>query len=158
MFLNHCAPGFVFEAERNRETASLLPLANDPLTFFNADTAAACSGASFSAFLHGAHAAFSLRASAEAERADLHTDTGRHRPFFDNPAPLCGGILDDVVVRKARRNDESCHSGTEENCAHGRSPSIRKLNLLNALLVPSKRWDQAGLISTPSEPPGIAQS
>jgi hypothetical protein len=44
----------------------------------NGDTAAA----GFSAFFHGAHSAFSLRANAEADTADDHTDTRRGGPFL----------------------------------------------------------------------------
>jgi hypothetical protein len=55
-------------------------------TLLNGDTAAA----GFSAFFHGAHSAFSLRANAEADTADDHTDTRRGGPFLDNPASLRG--------------------------------------------------------------------
>src|SRR5437588_762116 len=47
-------------------------------TLLNNDVAA---GSGFSAFFHGAHSAFSLRANAEAGRANHHTDTRRRRPF-----------------------------------------------------------------------------
>jgi hypothetical protein len=77
-------------------------------TLLNGDPAAG----SFSAFFHGAHSAFGLRPNAEASAADDHTDARRRGPFLDDPAPLRGRLLNDVVVRKARRNDKSCQSGS----------------------------------------------
>jgi hypothetical protein len=89
-------------------------------TLLNGDTAAG----RFSAFFHGAHSAFGLRANAEAGTADDHTDTRRRGSFLNDPASLRGWFLNDVVVRKARRNDETCQSGSGQNCSHGKSPSL----------------------------------
>src|SRR5215216_2335864 len=103
-------------------------LRRDPFTLLNDDTA---TSPAFSAFFDGAHAAFSLRADAEAETADHHTDT-RRRPLLNDPASLRGWFLNDVIVREARRNDESCQSGTGENCSHGKSPSRGGMIFLNS--------------------------
>src|SRR4029453_3924340 len=86
-------------------------------TLLNGDTAAG--RPALSAFFHGAHPAFGLRANAEAYTADDHTDTRRRGPFLHDPASLRGRFLNDVVVRKARRNDESCQSDSGQNCSHG---------------------------------------
>jgi citrate lyase beta subunit len=110
-------------AANDSPNSSLLPLANNPFTLFNADTAAASRRPTLPAFFHGSHAAFRLGANAEADGTDLHTDTGR-RPLLNDPASLRGRVLNDVVVRKARRNHESCQSSTSEHCAHGKSPSL----------------------------------
>jgi hypothetical protein len=91
-------------------------LGRNPFTLFNGDTAAGCTA--FSAFFHGAHTAFSLRANAKAHTADYHTDTRRRRALLNDRAPLRGRFLNDVIVRKARRNHEGCQGGTNKNCAH----------------------------------------
>ena len=116
----------------------LLPLANNPFTLFNADTAAASRRPTLSAFFHGSHAAFRLRANAEAYGTDLHTDTGR-RPLLNDPASLRGRVLNDVVVRKARRSHESCQGSSGEQCAHGSLLTARSspLNLRGVSSVPS---------------------
>src|SRR5262249_55119567 len=89
----------------------------------------------FVAFFHSAHSTFSLRANAEADRADHHTDTRRRRPFLNNPAPLRGRLLDDVVVRKGWRNNESRKSGIGQSCTHGsRSPDQDSSRLLSTRL------------------------
>jgi hypothetical protein len=80
------------------------------------------SRAAFSAFFHSAHSAFSLRADAESGTADHNTDTRRRRPFLNDPASLRGRFLNDVVVCKARGNNESCESDTGQNCSHRDSP------------------------------------
>jgi len=66
----------------------------------------------FSAFFHSAHSAFSFRANAEPNTADHHTDTRRRWPFLNDPASLRGRLLNDVIVGKARGNDESRQSDT----------------------------------------------
>jgi len=78
--------------------------------------------AAFSAFFHSAHSAFGLRADAEPGTADHNTDTRRRRAFLNDPASLRGRLLNDVVVCKARGNNESCQSDTGQNCSHGDSP------------------------------------
>jgi hypothetical protein len=80
------------------------------------------SRAAFSAFFHSAHSAFSLRADAESGTADHNTDTRRRRPFLNDPASLRGRFLNDVIVCKARGNNESCQSDAGQNCSHGDSP------------------------------------
>jgi hypothetical protein len=78
--------------------------------------------AAFSAFFHSAHSAFSLSANAEAGTTDHDTDTRRRRPFLNNSASFRGWLLDDVVIRKARRDNESRQGGTGQNCSHEKSP------------------------------------
>jgi hypothetical protein len=105
-------------------------LGRNPFTLFNADTAAAGCPA-FSAFLHSAHTAFSLRANAEARTTDYNTDTRRRRALLNDPASFRGRFLNDVVLRKARRNNESYQGGTNKNCAHWEgSPSVARTRLL----------------------------
>jgi hypothetical protein len=89
-------------------------------TLFNDSSPA--SGPAFSAFFHSTHSAFSLSANAEAGTADHDTDTRRRRPFLNNSASFRGWLLDDVVIRKARRDNESCQGGTGQNCSHEKSP------------------------------------
>jgi hypothetical protein len=67
-------------------------------TLLNGDTAAG--GPAFSAFFHGAHSAFGLRANAEAGTADDHTDPWRRGPFLNDPASLRGRFLNDVKPPK----------------------------------------------------------
>jgi hypothetical protein len=76
----------------------------------------------FSAFFHSTHSAFSLRANAEAGTADHDTDTRRRWPFFNNSASFRGRLLNDVIVRKAWRHNESCQGDTAQNCSHEKSP------------------------------------
>jgi hypothetical protein len=64
------------------------------------------------ALFHGAHSAFGLGANAEASPADDHTDAWRRGSFLNDRASLRGRFLNDVLVRKARRNDESCQGGS----------------------------------------------
>src|SRR2546421_661443 len=100
------------------------PITHSPrrATFAVLNHGSASSRPAFVAFFYGAHSAFSLRANAEAGRAAHHTDARRRRPFLNNPAPLRGRLLDDVVVRKGWRKKESRKSGAGQNCAHGKSP------------------------------------
>jgi hypothetical protein len=65
------------------------------------------SGRAFSAFLYSTHSALGLRANAEADRADDDTDARRRGPFLNNPASLRGRLLNDVVIGKGGRNNES---------------------------------------------------
>ena len=76
-------------------------------TFAFLNHSSASSRPAFAALFHRAHSAFSLRANTEADRADHHPDTRRRRPFLNDPAPLRGRLLDNVVVRKGWRNNES---------------------------------------------------
>jgi hypothetical protein len=78
--------------------------------------------AAFSAFFHSAHSAFSLSANAEAGTANHDTDTRRRRPFLNNSASFRGRFLNDVVIRKAGRDNESRQGGTGQNCSHEKSP------------------------------------
>jgi hypothetical protein len=78
----------------------------------------ATSRSAFSALFDSAHSAFRLRPNAESNTADHHTDTWRRWSFLNNPASLRGWLLNDVVVGKARGNDESRQSGTGQNCSH----------------------------------------
>jgi hypothetical protein len=93
---------------------------NWTFTLLNDGIPAASGG--FSAFCHGAHSAFSLRANTEACTADHHAHTRRSWSFFNDPASLRSWFLNDVVVRKGWRHDESCQGSTSENCSHGKSP------------------------------------
>src|ERR671934_522048 len=67
-----------------------------------------------------AHSAFSLSANAESDAANDHPHT-RCGTFFNDPASLRSRFLNDVVVRKGWRDDESRQSSTSQNCAHGKS-------------------------------------
>jgi len=91
-------------------------------TFTFLDNSSAPSRPDFSAFFHSTHSAFSLRANAEAGTADHDTDTRRSRPFLNNSASFRGRLLNDVVVRKAWRHNESCQGGTGQDCSHKKSP------------------------------------
>jgi hypothetical protein len=82
----------------------------------------ATTGPAFPAFFHCAHSAFSLRANAEPNTADHHTDTRRRWSFLNNSASLRGWLLNDVVVGKAGGNDESRQSGTGQNWSHEKCP------------------------------------
>jgi hypothetical protein len=93
---------------------------NWTFTLLNDGIPAASRG--FSAFCHGAHSAFSLRANTEACTADHHAHTRRSWSFFNDPASLRSWFLNDVVVCKGWRHDESCQGSTSENCSHGKSP------------------------------------
>jgi hypothetical protein len=104
------------------------------------------SGPAFSAFFHSTHSAFSLSANAEAGTADHDTDTRRRRPFLNNSASFRGWLLDDVVIRKARRDNESCQGGTGQNCSHEKSPfefandfASTRMKLLGSSYLPTAR-------------------
>jgi hypothetical protein len=126
-------------------------------TFAFLNHSSASSRPAFVAFFYGAHSTFSLRANTEAGRADHHTDTRRRRPFLNDPAPLRGRLLDDVVVRKGWRNNESRKSGTGQNCTHGKSLSRSRFqsasfNSPGGVQVPTRGGTlasrtQAGLVS-----------
>jgi hypothetical protein len=92
-------------------------------TFTLLNDSSAPSPPAFPAFFHSAHSAFSFRANTEPGTADHHTDTRGRRPFLNDPAPLRGRLLNDVVVRKAWRDNESCQTGTGQSCSHEKSPS-----------------------------------
>src|SRR5689334_4317320 len=79
------------------------------------DSGIATGSGSFSAFC--SHSAFSFGANAESDAADDHPDP-RCRTFLNDPAPLRSRLLNDVVVRKGGRNDESCQGSTSQNCSH----------------------------------------
>src|SRR4029453_7820811 len=91
-------------------------------TLLNGDTAAG--RPALSAFFHGAHPAFGLRANAEAYTADDNTDTRRRGPFLNDPASLRSRFLNEGEARKTRRNDEICQSGSGQNYSHGKSSFI----------------------------------
>jgi hypothetical protein len=86
-------------------------------TLLNRDIAAG--GPGLSAFC--AHSSFSFCSNPEANTADHHTDTGR-RAFLNNPTSFRRRFLNDVVVGKCGRYEESCEGGTGQNCAHEKSP------------------------------------
>jgi hypothetical protein len=75
----------------------------------------------FVTYFHGAHPAFSFRANTEPATADHNPDIGRW-PFLDDPTTLRSRFLNDVVVRKGRRNKESCQGSAGQNGSHGKSP------------------------------------
>src|ERR1700756_5196303 len=103
-----------------------------PFAFLNHRSAS--SRPAFAALFHRTHSAFSLRANTESDRADHHTDTRRRRPFLNDPAPLRGRLLDNVVVRKGWRNNEGRKSGTGQNCTHGKSPPDQgSVDFINSL-------------------------
>ncbi len=84
-------------------------------TLLNRDIAAGSPG--LSAFC--AHSGFSFCSNPEANTADHHTDTGR-RAFLNNPTSFRRRFLNDVVVGKCGRYEESCEGGTGQNCAQSR--------------------------------------
>jgi hypothetical protein len=96
---------------------------------------------SFSAFC--AHSAFSLGAYSEADPTDDHPDTGCGA-FLNDPASLRSRFLNDVVVRNARRDDESCQ-GSTKTARMGSLPSrsnpawVQGPNVVDCLAVPSRR-------------------
>ena len=69
----------------------------------------------------GAHSGFSFCANAEADTPNYDTDTGRGA-FLNNPASFRRRFLNNVVVGKARRDHQSCQSGTAQNCSHENLP------------------------------------
>jgi hypothetical protein len=79
------------------------------------DSGIATGSGSFSAFC--SHSTFSFGANAESDAADDHPDP-RCRTFLNDPAPLRSWLLNDVVVRKGGRDDESCQGSTSQNCSH----------------------------------------
>lgn len=116
----NAAPGYSQSQGRTgaaRQVIVDLAWANPFTLLFNDDTAAA-GRAAFSAFFDGTHTAFGLRADAKAGAADYHADTRRRGPLLNDPASFRGRLLDDVIVREGRRNDESGQSGADENCSH----------------------------------------
>src|SRR3984893_4492073 len=90
----------------------------------------------FSAFFHSAHSAFSLGANAEPAGPDHHADTRRRRPFLNDSASLRGRLLNDVIVRKAGRNNESRQSAAGKHSSHGTLPSFEmtSFNSLEAVM------------------------
>ena len=107
--------------ERRHQRDFAEPDAAQPLsggaTLLNRDIAAG--GPGLSAFC--AHSGFSFCSNPEANTADHHTDTWR-RAFLNNPTSFRRRFLNDVVVGKCRRCEESCEGGTGQNCAHEKSP------------------------------------
>ena len=117
-------------------------------TLLNDGIPAASGG--FSAF--GAHSGFSLCANAETDPPDHHPDTGR-RAFLNDPASLRSRFLNDVVVRKARRNDKSCQGSTSQNCSHWEvSLQSARFSLLTSLTALRSKKGGNGRDAGPREP------
>jgi hypothetical protein len=111
----------------------VLPFSNwsPRATFTFLNNGSASGRSAFSAFFYGAHSAFSLGANAEPGRPDHDTDAWRRRSFLNNPASLRGRLLNDVIVRKAGRNNKRRQSGTGQNSSHGSLPSL-EMTLFNS--------------------------
>jgi hypothetical protein len=107
----------------------------ETFTLLNLDTAAG--RPTFVALFHGAHSAFSFRADPKSGPADHYTNT-RRWPFLNDSASLGSRFLNDIIVRKCGRNEESCQSSTDKNCTHGESPFdvllVRESNLFDGHL------------------------
>src|SRR6476646_4137598 len=103
------------------------------------DSGIATGSGSFSAFC--SHSTFSFGANAESDAPDDYPDP-RCRTFLNDPAPLRSRLLNDVVVRKDGRDDESCQGSTSQNCSHWEI-------VLHVFFSPKREPAPAGLSGSP---------